>query len=894
MNSILHSGDLHSPQDVASVRTRLLKVLVGLEAARSESCRLAIAFSELALGALRKRGRVRWEFSLRTTLGHQWAIVSIATHVDRETLRRVELLTGVCPGAKSSWELSLRLPPLDASLDWKRWAEALAEPSREDLIRQLKFANQTLETHRLHLESEVEARTRELRLASDEAKQANESKSLFLASMSHEIRTPMNAIINMSQLALETALSRQQRRYLRSVNIAASHLLSVINDILDYSKIEAGYMQLETASFSLDSLLEEITEVFRAKSVESGVELTVCAFPQTPGMLRGDSTRLKQVLINLVGNALKFTSDGEVSLRLEVLPLPENGRVRIHFAVRDTGVGMTSEQKDRLFRPFTQADASMTRRFGGTGLGLFISQRIVQAMGGEISVESTSGVGSCFSFRADFEKSKEKQPMRRALPPELARQTAVVLDASAASRELFETLLNQLRLETRLFASATALADWVARLNAPLADHFFIVDCSLADKQPNELLAWIRSVPFLAETPVLFTGLQQPEMDKGMPERSGTLFFLQKPVTAPLLREAVLAVHGLSEELAFKKTYNEDTQFPDLAGYRVLAAEDNASNRMVLTELLAPTGVVLRFANNGLNALEAVRSEQPFDLILMDMQMPKMDGLEATRLIRQTSAGEKVPIIALTANASTEDQKKCLEVKMDAFLSKPIERNRLFEMLQSFLPAASEAPTPAVAEMDAASEKGGLNPAATPEIPGWGWQDACARLGLPKSTVSKLTGRFASDLKDLLEQMGAAQKQGRADEVRRHAHTIAGASAQFGMGDIPQLAKFIEHSENPLGAEAQRRCSQILDAARPYFMAFVDRASTADERAELKHHDPPLPEDLRLALREGNAILARQLLEPIPGARARDILNAVDQYDFEAALTLFENPQASA
>ena len=895
MNSISYSGDIRSPEAISRARIRLLQVLVGLGAARSEACRFAIGFSELALGTLNKRGIVRWGFSVRASLGHQWAILSMVTYADRETLKRIQLLVDVAPGTNSSLELSLRIPRDDGSVNWSKWSTVLAEPSREDLIEQLQLANQRLEAHRLQLESEVEERTRELTLASESARQANESKSLFLASMSHEIRTPMNAIINMSQLALETPLSRQQRRYIRSVNNAASHLLAVVNDILDYSKIEAGYMQLEQTSFALHPLLEEVTEIFRPKSLETGVELMVYALPQVPEMLWGDSTRLKQVLINLLGNALKFTSAGEVSLRLDLLPSPEPGRVRIHFAVHDTGVGMTPDQRERLFRAFSQADASMNRRFGGTGLGLFISQRIVQAMGGEISVESELGVGSCFFFSAEFGETNEKPPKSRALPTELTNRTAVVVDGSARSRELFETLLSQLGLEARLFTSTTELTDWVAYLTAPLKDHFFILDCSLAGSDPKELLYWIRSVPFLKQTPVLFTGLQQPDMDESMFRRTGAFFFLQKPVTKPLLREAVLAVHGLSEERGGKKTaILDDTPIPNLTGYRVLAAEDNASNRMVLTELLAPTGVALRFANNGLKALEAVRAEQPFDLILMDMQMPKMDGVEATKLIRQTNTGQKVPIVALTANASASDQKMCLEAEMNAFLSKPIERKRLFEVLQRFLPALSAEPVPKVAETDIVTTTGTEPSVLLPDIPGWRVQEACNRLGLPQIMVGKLTGRFVADLGALLEQIGDAQEHGREAEVRRHAHTIAGASAQFGMGNISELARSIEHGENPLGDEARAQHLRLLDAASPYFTAFVDKNTPVADHPEGGDEDLPLPADLRLALEEGDAILARRLLESLPGSLARDILSAVDHYDFEAALVLFKNQQTLA
>jgi HPt (histidine-containing phosphotransfer) domain-containing protein len=276
------------------------------------------------------------------------------------------------------------------------------------------------------------------------------------------------------------------------------------------------------------------------------------------------------------------------------------------------------------------------------------------------------------------------------------------------------------------------------------------------------------------------------------------------------------------------------------------------------------------------------------------MQMPKMDGVEATRLIRQTSAGQKVPIVALTANASASDQKMCLEAEMNAFLSKPIERKRLFEVLQRFLPALTAEPVPKVAETDLFPNTGTESSPPLPDIPGWRVQEACDRLGLPQIMVGKLTGRFVSDLAALLEQIGDAQKHGREAEVRRHAHTIAGASAQFGMGNISELARTLEHGENPLGDEARAQYLGLLDAASPYFAAFVDKSTPVADHPEGGDEDLPMPTELRTALEEGDAILARRLLESLPGSRARDILSAVDQYDFEAALVLFKNQQTPA
>lgn len=906
MNQIMFTEDLRVAELIPSTRLRLFKAILALGVPRSRASRFCVGFSEIASASLQAGHRLRWQVTSEEAGGTLFLVLSLSSWEGHGQLERVDFLADECFESKGWIHLHLALLKEPEARDWKSAEDVLTEPSRDELIRQLQTANDGLDEHLSQLETQVEDRTRDLKLASEEARLANEAKSLFLASMSHEIRTPMNAIINMSQLALETPLDRQQQRYLKSVYSAASHLLVVINDILDFSKIEAGHMVLEEASFSLRSLLEEVIETFRAKVIESGVELVGHFLPDVPEVVRGDSTRLKQVLINLVGNGIKFTSEGSVTLRVERVVEVGGRSNEIRFTIQDTGIGMTPEQQARLFQAFTQADASTTRRFGGTGLGLVISQRLVEAMGGKIEVRSELGFGSQFYFTVGIGSSETVGDVAKVLShadamASLRDQTAIVLESHEASQRMLESLLGEFRMSMKSFSEVEPFQKWIAAGKGQKGTGFFLIESGKIAGDALELVRQIRCKPRLSGWPIVMMGTFTDASSEASFRELGIGSFLQKPITRSLFVEALLMAFGRIDSSETRRTA-VFTAVPEvhLRGRRILVAEDNLSNQMVIRELLAKSEAELVFAGNGLEAVDAVREGYAeFDLILMDMQMPKMDGIEATRRIRELRRERRIPILALTANASQSDQERCRDAGMDDFLSKPIERKRLFEVLQRLMPSVEGERGSNVSvvrevggDPNSFGVAGGVDHEAIPMIEGWDVKGAALRLGMIEETVHQMTRRFIPDLISLVAQLEEAQERGEQSDARRFSHTIAGTSAQFGMTKVSDIARMIEHGEDPTGQESRSLLEDLKLAADP----FIRACSPPPEAMDFSIDDFGLeavvfPLELRQALLEGDAIQARSLLEPLKGAVVARIKEALDAYDFDAALEALQTAE---
>jgi signal transduction histidine kinase/CheY-like chemotaxis protein len=660
--------------------------------------------------------------------------------------------------------------------------------------------------------------------ARNQAEDATKTKSEFLANMSHEIRTPMNAVIGMAHLALKTDLSPKQYDYLKKIDISAKALLGIINDILDFSKIEAGKMDMESVDFQLEDTLDNISTLVGIKTQEKGLELLFKTDPSVPTALVGDPLRLGQILINLSNNSVKFTDTGEIVVSTELIK-KDDAKVTLKFSVRDTGIGMTTEQAAKLFQPFAQADSSTTRKYGGTGLGLTISKRLAEMMGGEIWVESEQGQGSTFSFTANFGLGKDKAKKRFRPSQDLRGMKVLVVDDNATSRDIFKEMLESFSFEVSVAASG---AEGIAELESAGKDKPFelvIMDWKMPGMDGIEASQQIKDHKNLNKIPtiIMVTAYGREEVMQ-QAEQVGLEGFLLKPVNPSMLFDSIMEAFGeaLPETSRIAQRHEQEAEaLKHIQGARVLLVEDNEINQQVAREILEGAGLKITLANDGQEAVNAVK-ENEYDAVLMDIQMPVMDGYTATRAIRKDERFKELPIIAMTAHAMAGDEDKSLGAGMNGHVTKPIDPDQLFSTLQKWIKPSKKRVQ--VKQMEVPferteSDKTMPEEDALPEsLPGFDLRDGLKRLQGNTKLYRKLLLNFTINYCEVAKDIRIALDAEDFDGAHSLVHNIKGLAGNLSATELQtaaaNLEKLVKGVENkiPQAKELNLRFSELENA----------------------------------------------------------------------------------
>jgi PAS domain S-box-containing protein len=756
--------------------------------------------------------------------------------------------------------------------------------------------------------SDQKALEAEIIAARDLAEQATRAKSDFLANMSHEIRTPMNAIIGLSHLALQTGLDGTQRNYIEKVHGAADSLLGIINDILDFSKIEAGRLDIEQVDFALEDVLDNLTNMIGLRAQEKGIELMFDLAPELPTALVGDPLRLTQILVNIGSNAIKFTEQGEVVVRIEPAgryadEADGSETIALRISVRDTGIGMDEEARARLFRAFSQADSSITRRYGGTGLGLIISRRLTELMGGEIQVDSTPGAGSTFSFTVHVGVQQQQPTLPVDEDADLAGTRVLVVDDNDTARDILCAMVESFGLRAEQAESAEQAVGLVRSADADDPFGLVLMDWRMPVRDGVEAAREIRDEADLTRPPamVMVTAFGR-EADSLA--AAGELFaaIVPKPVTPSALLDGVMKALGRGLLERRRGSARNEAAMEKLRGARILLVEDNDINQELAVDLLTNAGLSVAVAGDGAEALERLALER-FDGVLMDCQMPVLDGYETTRRLRADPAFADLPVIAMTANAMAGDREKALAAGMNDHVAKPINVRVLFETLARWVTPAEPgaAPAPAAPPPETASIR------TIPPIDGIDTTEGLARCHGDAALYLRTLRRFRDRQAQLLAELDVALADGDRATATRVAHTVKGLAGTLGATHLEPAARALEAACAGDGeVDVERRAlGDALAALRPGLERLGEARTAPDDGAPLDADergrlDTVLDELARL-LEEADAFAGDRMREHadllargLPPGAAERIAGAIADWDFETATVLLGDARTRA